>query len=160
MLCCFENIAGFIIGSWILITICSLSYIILIHVVDINSNIFAIGPNPDLYILGICIDTFPKYGVVVSFCFVNSVIRTVNINVLHSWIINEIQDTQNKNKIENDKAYLLSFVSVTYNWFDFFMYMNILMSQIDMLFIEISADLMMTFFLTNYYIRLKSIERS
>jgi cysteine desulfurase len=63
------------------------------------------------------------------------------------------------NTFENDKAYILSFISVTYNWFDFFMYMNILMSQIDMLFIEISADLMMTFFLTTYYIRLKSIER-
>lgn len=36
------------------------------------------------------------------------------------------------------------------------MYMNILMSQVDMLFIEILADLIMTFGLTTYYVRSKN----
>jgi hypothetical protein len=64
-----------------------------------NNNIITIGPNPDFYILGFCINTIPKYGIVVSFCFMNSSMRAMNVNVLHSWVINEIQDIKNKNII-------------------------------------------------------------
>lgn len=137
------------------IIISLLTYIIYKNSSNINTNIFSLGPNSELYILGICIDTYIKYGTVICFCFINSGIRAMNMNVLHSWIINEIQDTKNNNIIETKKAYTLSSISVIYNWFDFFMYMNILLSQIDMLLIEIFADLIMTFFLTTYYLRLK-----
>lgn len=122
----------------------------------VHSRIFSVGPNPELYILGICIDTFPKYGVVISFCFINSGMRVMNIDVLHAWMVNEIQDTKNKHPVGVSKAYALSFVSVIYNWFDFFMYMNILLSQIDMLLIEIGADLIMTGMLTAHYLKVKN----
>jgi hypothetical protein len=107
--------------------------------------------------LGICIDTLTKYGVVVTFCFVNSGIRAMNTNVLRSWVINDVQDKSNKRPINHRKAYILSSVSVTYNWFDFFMYMNILLSQIDLFVLEIIADLIMTCLLTNYYLKQKTI---
>jgi hypothetical protein len=57
------------------------------------------------------------------------------------------------NKVD---AYTISFISTIYNWVDFFMYMNILLSQIDMLLIEISADLIMNAILTTYYLRSKN----
>lgn len=145
-----ENIVGGIISSWMCISIGIISYI-----VYKNQNNITIGPNPDFYILGFCINTIPKYGIVVSFCFINSSIRAMNGNVLHSWVINEIQDVKNKNIINSSKAYTLSCIHVLYNWFDFFMYMNILLSQIDMLLIETIADLMVTFYLTKYYLQCK-----
>ena len=116
-------------------------------------SIFRFGPNQDLVILDVCIDTNYKYTIVVLFCFTNSVIRALNHNILQSWIINTIQDKQNKKRINPLQAYEVSITSVIYNWFDFFMYMNILMSQIDMLLIEISADIIMTTLLTGYYIK-------
>ncbi len=134
-----------------------LTYVIYTNFQTINTTIFNVGPNNDLYILGICIDTGLKYVVVVSFCFINSAIRAVNSNVLRGWIINEIQDTNNKNVIDAKKAYALSFVHVSYNWFDFFMYMNILLSQIDMLLFETLADLIMTGILTRYYLKAKLV---
>ena len=149
-----ENIIGVVISGWMGVIIVVMSYI----VYKTQNHITTIGPNPDFYILGFCINTFPKYGIVVSFCFINSSIRTMNVNVLHSWVINEIQDIKNKNIINKYKAYTLSFISVLYNWFDFFMYMNILLSQIDMLVIEIVADIMVTFYLTKYYLHLKYSE--
>lgn len=149
-----ENIVGSVICGWMCITIGVMSYIYIVYQ-NQNNHIIKIGPNPDFYILGFCINTIPKYGIVASFCFINSSIRAMNVNVLHSWVINEIQDVKNKNMINSSKAYTLSFVSVLYNWFDFFMYMNILLSQIDMLLIEIIADLMVTFYLTKYYLRCK-----
>ena len=116
-------------------------------------SIFRFGPNQDLIILDVCIDTSYKYTIVVGFCFTNSVIRALNHNILQSWIINTIQDKQNNTRINPLQAYEVSITSVIYNWFDFFMYMNILMSQIDMLLIEISADIIMTTLLTGYYIK-------
>jgi hypothetical protein len=154
----FENIIGGVIGIWILLTTCALTYIIINNIVNLNTHIFAIGPNPDFYILGICIDTPSKYCIVVFFCFINSGMRAMNGNVLHSWVINEIQGVKNKTIINTNKAYTLSFISIIYNWFDFFMYMNILMSQIDMLLIEIIADLMVTVCLIKHYLKLKQID--
>jgi hypothetical protein len=146
-----ENIVGGIIGSWMFIVT-----IIFVVYIRQNNDIIRIGPNPDFYILGICINSVSKYGIVVSFCFINSSMRAMNGNVLHSWVINEIQDVKNKNIINKNKAYTLSCISVLYNWFDFFMYMNILLSQIDMLLIEIFADILVTFYLTKYYLRCKT----
>jgi len=150
-----ENIVGGIIGSWM----CIVTIIFLVYIRQ-NNDIINIGPNPDFYIFGVCINTIPKYGIVVSFCFINSGIRAMKGNVLQSWIINEIQDVKNKNIINHNKAYTLSCISVLYNWFDFFMYMNILLSQIDMLLVEIFADILVTFYLTKYYLRCKITEEN
>ncbi len=123
---------------------------------DRNIPIFQIGPNENLHIFSIAIDTGEKYIAVVSFCFINSGIRTLNHNILQPFIINTIQDKSNKTQITYHQSYELSFIYTIYNWFDFFMYMNILMSQVDMLFIEILADLIMTFGLTTYYVKSKN----
>ena len=123
---------------------------------DSNIPIFHIGPNENLLIFGIVIDTTAKYVAVISFCFLNSGIRTMNHNILQPYIINVIQDKENKTPITYKQSYELSFANTMYNWFDFFMYMNILMSQIDMLIVEITADLIITFVLTTDYVKNKS----
>jgi hypothetical protein len=118
-----------------------------------EKDTFQIGPNPDLFILHIAIDTTSKYITVVSFCFCNSIFRSLNHNILQSYIINAIQDIQDNVIILNpSKSYEISCVSTIYNWFDFFMYMHILMSQIDLLLVEVSADIIMTIIITKYYI--------
>lgn len=82
--------------------------------------------------------------------------RTLNHNIVQPWIINVIQDKSNTTQIKYNSSYELSFVYTIFNWFDFFMYMNILMSQIDMLFVEIFADLIITFILTTHYVNSKA----
>jgi len=121
-----------------------------------ENHLFQFGPNPELFILGICIDDPLKYSIVVSFCFVNSGIRTLNHNILQPWIINIVQDPKNDQIVNYKTSYEISFISTIYNWFDFFMYMNILMSQIDMLIIETATDVIMTFITTTYYLRIKN----
>jgi len=117
--------------------------------------LFQIGPNPELFILYIPIDTNIKYILVVSFCFFNSIIRSMNHNILQSWIINEIQDITKHTISSVFISYEISCVSTIYNWFDFFMYMHILMSQIDLLFVEITADMIMIIIITKYYLTKK-----
>ena len=120
-----------------------------------KSNIFNIGPNSSLFILEICVDTPVKYGSVMLFCLINSGIRTMNHSILQSWITNTVQDTSNTTPVDARQAYEISYISTIYNWFDFFMYMNILMSQIDLFVIEILMDLVMITLVTKYYLYLK-----
>jgi hypothetical protein len=145
-----EQNTGRLILLWMFVTITCLSAI---HDKD---QIFRIGPNNDLLILHVHIDTYTKYSVLVSFCFLNSIARALNHNIIQSWITNTIQDKQNNQHIKYSKAYEVTVISTIYIWFDFFMYMNILLSQIDMLLVEILADLLISCTLTRYYLYKKA----
>ena len=119
----------------------------------IGTHIYRFGPNEDLYILGFCIDTVEKYSVFAVFCCLNSGMRTLNQVILMPWITNQVQDISKPMEVSPYSAYEISCVSSAYIWFDFFMYMNILLTQIDMMLIEIGTDLIMTVILTTYYLK-------
>ena len=138
---------------WIIIVVISM-----IVVFWRESISLPIGPNADLFILSIAIDTNTKYMVVVSFCFCNSIFRSLQHNMLQPYITNEIQDVsdfvKNKNMdIDVFFSYEISCVSTLYIWFDFFMYMHILLSQIDLLLVEVVADMLMTILINRYYLQ-------
>lgn len=137
----FENGISCLIVGWMSISMGCISFVIM---KGSKSTMFAIG-----------IDTMPKYWLVVAFCFINSGMRALNLNVLHSWIVNEIQDVNNVTYIQPKNAYAISYVALLFYWFDFFMYMNILFSQIDMLMVEVLSDAIVTYFLTSHYLSLK-----
>ena len=118
----------------------------------IGTNIYRFGPNEDLYILGFCIDTVEKYSTIAVFCFINSGVRTLNHVIMQPWITNQVQDISKPMEVSASSAYEISCVSSAYIWFDFFMYMNILLTQIDMMLIEVGTDLIMTTILTTYYL--------
>ena len=117
---------------------------------------FPIGPNPELYLLQIPINTPAKYIGVITICFSNSVFRSLKNNILQSWITNHLQDEQSTEYIEYWFSYEISCVNTIYAWFDWFLYMHILLSQIDLFLVEVSADILMTLLITNYYLGKKS----
>lgn len=151
----FENIelvTSKIILIWMVIII-SYMYTFL------NKDVFHIGPNNNLIVLHIVIDTPFKYLCIITFSFFNSIVRSLNHNILQSWITNTLQDNEKNNTnstISKNMSYEIACISCIYNWFDFYMYMHILMSQIDLLFIEISGDIIMTIIITKYYIEKKN----
>jgi hypothetical protein len=147
-----EIIISRVISVWIFTIVTFLFVYITTNTNKEAITLFQIGPNSELFILHIAIDTTAKYITVVTFCFVNSIFRSLNHNILQPWIINEIQDVSKNNITNIGFCYELSCNSAIYNWFDFFMYMHILMSQIDLLFVEIVADVIITGVMTKYYI--------
>lgn len=146
-----EKILSRAIILWIFVVGVLLGYIIS----EQQNNLFKFGPSNTLYILGVCIDSVEKYIVVVIFCCINSGIRTANHNILQSWIINTIQDPKINISVNKNLSYEVTITSAIYNWFDFFMYMNIIMSQIDMLIIEVAADIVTVVIVTSYYLDIK-----
>jgi hypothetical protein len=138
---------------WMLMVTLSLSY--LSHYAnDEQKKFYQIGPNDHLMILGFHIDTYGKYIAVVGYSFINSMIRTLHSSFLHPWLINHIQDETKEKPISiRTFAYEVTFVTTIYVWFDWFIYMNILLSQIDMMIIEMIADVIMSSITTYYYLK-------
>jgi hypothetical protein len=124
---------------------------------DEQRMFYQFGPNEHLKILGFVIDDHEKYFLVVVYCFINSMFRTLFTSVLHPWLINNIQDESKKKPHDITAfAYEVTCVTTVYQWFDWFLYMNILLSQIDMVLLEICADLIMSNLVTTYYLALGS----
>jgi len=147
----FQSKISKVICFWILCISIALSVLIINQGLQ-GINIYRFGPNPDLYILGFCINTYEKYISVAVFCFINSGMRTLNNEILKPWITNQVQDVSKPVNVLKINAYEITCVSCLYIWFDFFMYMNILLAQIDMMLIEVGTDLITTTILTTYYL--------
>lgn len=121
---------------------------------DEQKLFYRFGPNDHLKIMGFTIDTKEKYAAVVLYCFMNSMFRTLYNSVLHSWLINNVQDeSKKKPKSMTVFAYEATCVTTIYMWFDWYIYMNILLSQLDIVLIEICADLLMSNTVTYYYLK-------
>ena len=121
---------------------------------SIVSPFYNIGPNSVLVILGFSINDYRKYSLIVGYCFINSIFRSLFHNILIPWVTNSIQDITKPKPINMHMfAYESAFIITIYTWFDWFLYYNILISQIDLLVIEISMDLIMAGIITNYYIK-------
>lgn len=152
----FQNIISKIISIWMCTVIVTMSAL-LKYEDNEEKDFYRFGPNDNLIILGFKINNNTKYTIVISYCFLNSLIRTLYNSILHPWLINNIQDeTKEKHKDIYNFAYEVSMVTTIYMWFDWFIYMNILLSQIDMVLIEISADVIMSLLTTTYYLNLKN----
>ena len=64
-----------------------------------------IGPSDSLIIFGTTINTNKKYVAVVMLCIFNSAVRTMNSNIIHPWVINNVQDTKIYFKVNKERAF-------------------------------------------------------
>lgn len=123
---------------------------------DDTSTFYRWGPQPDLVILGIYVNTMPKYLGMIFYSILNILIRNTNHNVIIPWITHNIQDNSmeaNANKINLfiPHVYEISIVSTLYSWFDWVIYINMLLSQIDIVVIELTMDLFCNVLITAWY---------
>jgi hypothetical protein len=118
------------------------------------SSFFRFGPHPDFVIMGVRIDNGARYAAAVTYCFANSVFRTVHHSVVTSWIINNVQDEErDKSSLLHAAVYEVVAVSTVYAWWDWVIYIFILMSQVDMVLVEVSAELLVALLTTHAYLR-------
>ena len=114
---------------------------------------FKFGPNDTFYVIGINIDNYEKYICVAFYCFANSIARCVMMNLLQPWLINQVQDkSKEKTSAITLTAYQINTVVKIYAWVDWFIYMKLLFSQIDIFMIEIGADVIVSNVAVYYYL--------
>ena len=123
---------------------------------NINSEQMAyykFGPNESLNVLGIAINNYSKYTAVITFCAINSIMRTTIHNILSPWVVNSVQDvTKKKDTNMHCFAYEAVYVVTIYSWIDWYIYINVLLSQADIFLVEIASDLIMAGIVTRYYL--------
>ena len=114
------------------------------------------GPNEGLMVLGIPVDTPLKYTAVVLYSFVNNIIRNMNTNILKAWITHHIQDEtpegrERKVSLNKGEAYQINTVYTFYVWFDFLIYIHLLLAQIDLFLFEALSDVVIITVITHYW---------
>lgn len=138
-----------IISGWLLLMI----FVIIITPHSTSSKFYRFGPNENLSILGFHVDTSFKYICVVLYAMINTCVRSAKNNIIVPWITLNIQD-ESKPLVNINKrhAYEISLLIDVYSWVDWLIYVNMLLSQVDMVFIEITCDLLSTIYITRYYL--------
>lgn len=124
-----------------------------------DTSFYRFGPNPDLVIIGIVIDTPTKYGLVVVYAVINTVIRNLDHNIIMPWIMLNVQNLKITNIDAKDipKQYEISIINTIYSWFDWLIYIHMLLAQIDMFLLELTTDVIAIYFVTRWYIKNKTL---
>jgi hypothetical protein len=118
-----------------------------------DTRFYRFGPHADLLILGVRIDTGVKYGCLLVYCLINTCVRNLNHQVVSPWLTLAVQDeTVDKSGLSHRHAYEVALFNCVYSWFDWFIYIHMLLAQVDMVLMEIGTDLVVTFFLTRFYL--------
>ena len=113
------------------------------HMNETGANYYRVGPHEDFLVIGIKINTGGKYFL----------IRNIVHNILNPWLINSVQDINIvKPKQIRGFAYEVTNVITIYTWIDWYVYMNLLLAQVDLFLTEMFADGLMSVLTTYYYL--------
>jgi hypothetical protein len=116
-------------------------------------DFYQFGPSDNLIILGLVVNNYSLYAGVVFYSFFNTVIRNLNNQVVNAWVTLVVYDTTiPKNDISHLYIYEITLMSAIYTYIDWFIYLNLVFSQLDIILIELAGELFITFIVTRMYL--------
>jgi hypothetical protein len=141
-------------------TVCSLFLAVAVGVSAETSStkFFTFGPREDLVILDVKINTGWRYSVVIFYTIISTIARTVLQEIVSPWLIQTIQNDKPKDAYAQRYAQEIAIGEVIYRWFDWFMYMHILLAQIDMMIVELTGNIVAVIYTTKMYMRPKELD--
>jgi len=146
-----------IITSWMIIILTILLSYIFTNTEEFSgdTSFYRFGPHPELIILGITIDTPEKYGLIVLYAIINTIIRNLDHNIIAPWITLNVQNinAQFTELKDEKKQFEISIINTIYSWFDWLIYIHMLLAQVDMFLLELSTDVIAIYFVTRCYIK-------
>ena len=122
----------------------------------IHQDKFTFGPNDDFLLFNTPINTWGKYWFVVCCGMINTIVRTLNQMVQKPWLYNTLQNPNAEMTYEvREYANWVNNADSLYNWIDWFLYLNILTSQYDMVVIELFISFIASSVVTRYFVKIK-----
>ena len=112
---------------------------------------YRIGPNPSFIILGVTIDTVQKYTMLCLYVITNIIIRNMNFNIISPWLIQNVQNTHTI-QMPTAQIYQISVCFTLYGWVDSIIYINMILSQFDVILLEIMTDVLINIYITRNYL--------
>lgn len=141
------------ISVWITFVTISITAL-LITSKNADKRFYKVGPHKDFLLMGFVIDNGWKYMLIVLYSLANTVVRTLQHEVLSPWLVNNVQDLERELHPDTIKhAFEVTSISTLYQWVDWLLYMNILLSQIDMVIVEVVMNLIASNTTTYLYIK-------
>ena len=154
-----------IIAAWMIVILTILLSYIFANTEQFmgDTSFYRFGPNPELVILGIVIDTPQKYGLIVLYAVLNTIIRNLDHSIIAPWITLNIQTinalpTEDTEKKDTNKQFEISIINTIYSWFDWLIYIHMLLAQVDMFLLELTTDVIAIYFVTRWYIKNRAID--
>ena len=130
-----------------------ISLIVLLKKGTAFKDFYQFGPSPNLVILGLVVDNYTLYTGIIFYSFFNTVIRNMNNQVVCAWITLVVHNTTiPKDDIPQLYIYEITLMSSFYTYIDWFIYLNLVFSQIDIILIELVGELFITFMVTRIYL--------
>ena len=116
-------------------------------------NFYQFGPSDNLFILGLAINNYALYAGVVCYSFFNTIIRNLNNQIVCSWITLIVRDiTVSKHDLSRLYIYEITLMSAIYTYIDWFIYLNLVFSQLDIVLIEFTGEMFITFIVTRMFL--------
>jgi hypothetical protein len=112
---------------------------------------YRIGPNTSFIILGVTIDTIQKYMMLCIYVITNIIIRNMNFNIISPWLIQNVQNTH-PIQMPTAQIYQISVCFTLYGWIDSIIYINMILSQFDVIILEILTDVLINIYITRNYL--------
>ena len=122
-----------------------------------DASYYSFGPHSTFIILGVKIDTISKYILLCIYTIINVLVRNMSHNIISPWIIQNIQNNKELN-IRRRHIYEISISYTIYGWIDWIIFINIILSQFDIVVIEIISDIIVNAYITKNYINSKQLE--
>lgn len=114
---------------------------------------YTFGPSSTFIILGITIDTPLKYSIVVLYSVLDTLVTALLYQVVTPWLTLVVHDTTvSKTHLSYFLIHEISIISRIYAWIDWLLYINILLSQIDVALIQLLTDALCTIYITYVYL--------
>ena len=136
---------------WIIAIIAGISSALLSQ--STVDKFYTFGPSSTFVILGIMIDTPLKYSIVVLYSVLDTLVTALLYQVVTPWLTLVVHDTTvSKTHISYFLIYEISLISRIYAWVDWLLYINILLSQIDVALIQLLTDALCTIYITYVYL--------
>jgi hypothetical protein len=102
---------------------------------------------------GIKIDTAGKYFFVVLYSMINTCIRSARVNILSPWVTLNVQDESKPlGTLNRFHAYEITLVANLYTWVDWWISVSMLLSQVDLIVIEVFFDFVTLYYITRNYL--------
>lgn len=147
------DIVNKVLLAWVCVCSLFLTFALMFNSGGSSTKFFTFGPRDDLVILDIKIDTAWRYSMVIAYTIISTLARTVLQEIVSPWLIQTIQNDKPKDDYARRYAQEIAVGEVIYRWFDWFMYMHILLAQIDMMVIELAGNLMAVVYTTRMYMK-------
>jgi len=144
------------LGTW---TFVSCAVFVVIMISD-KSTFLRFGPNNDNSLLGVVLDTWPKWWAVSVYTFFSTCIAAFSGDSLFPFITNTVMDHKTR-YIPYSKCMCLAIIQIHTVYGVCFSVIGtfVALSQVDQTLIRIAADMLINYYTTEWFLRYKVVDR-